>query len=462
MDRLAPPVDRSVDRRCCAVAGAQVVVRGVGGAGQDEAVPPTSSSLSLAQARRIALRAQGLDRPRAAWTAPATMRQFQHVVDRVGLLQIDSVNVLARAHLMPVFSRIGPYDTALLDRAAGHAPRRIVETWAHEASYVPPTTYPLLGWRRRDYLATAWGIIRDVPLQHSELVTEIRSLVAAHGPMTASQVQVFSEAEHPRGRTGWGWSWTAAKRVLEFLFFTGEVTPARRNASFERCYDLTERVLPAEALAGPVPSDADAVRALVEISARAHGIGSLRCLADYFRISSARATPAVADLVEMGTLVPVVVEGWNRTAYLHRDAALPRRANGRALLSPFDPLVFERRRVEDLFGLRYRIEIYVPADKRVHGYYVLPFLLGDRLEALVDLKADRRAGVLRVHAAHSVPSGAGSTDPDVPAALAAELRLLADWLGLGEVVIGAPDTGLLGDLAPALVAALATADTVAR
>lgn len=439
-----------------------VVVRGVGGAGQDEAVPLTSSSLSLAQARRIALRAQGLDRPRAARTTPATMRQFQQTVDRVGLLQIDSVNVLARAHLMPVFSRIGPYDTALLDRAAGHAPRRLVETWAHEASYVPPTTYPLLGWRRRDYLSTAWGIIRDVPLQHSDLVTEIRSLVAAHGPTTASQVQVFYEAEHPRSRTGWGWNWTAAKRVLEFLFFTGEVTPARRNASFERCYDLTERVLPAEVLARPVPSDADAVRALIEISARAHGIGSLRCLADYFRISSARATPAVADLVEAGTLVPVVVEGWNRTAYLHRDAALPRRAHGRALLSPFDPLVFERRRVEELFGLRYRIEIYVPADKRVHGYYVLPFLLGDRLAALVDLKADRRAGVLRVHAAHSVPSGAGSTDPDVLVALAAELRLLADWLGLGEVAIGTPDTGLLGDLAPALVAALTTADALAR
>ncbi len=425
-------------------------------------MPLTSSSLSLAQARRIALRAQGLDRPRAARTAPATMRHFQQVVDRVGLLQIDSVNVLARAHLMPVFSRIGPYDTALLDRAAGQAPRRLVETWAHEASYVPPSTYPLLGWRRRDYLSTAWGIIRDVPLQHSELVTEIRTLVAAHGPMTASQVQVFYAAEHPRSRTGWGWNWTAAKRVLEFLFFTGEVTPARRNASFERCYDLTERVLPAEALERPVPSDADAVRALVEISARAHGIGSLRCLADYFRISSARATPAVADLVEAGTLVPVVVEGWNRTAYLHRDAALPRRAHGRALLSPFDPLVFERRRVEELFGLRYRIEIYVPADKRVQGYYVLPFLLGDRLAALVDLKADRRAGVLRVHAAHGVPSGSGSTDPDVPAALAAELRLLADWLGLGEVAIGTLDTGLLGDLAPALVAALATVDEVAR
>ncbi|MGV8976790.1 MAG: winged helix-turn-helix domain-containing protein [Cellulomonas sp.] len=423
-------------------------------------MPLTSSSLSLAQARRIALHAQGLDRPRATRTTPATMRQFQQVIDQVGLLQIDSVNVLARAHLMPVFSRIGPYDTALLDRAAGHAPRRLVETWAHEASYVPPATYPLLGWRRHDYLSTAWGIIRDVPLQHSELVIEVRALVAAHGPMTASQVQVFFEAEHPRSPAGWGWNWTAAKRVLEFLFFTGELTPARRNASFERCYDLTERVLPAEVLARPVPSDADAVRALVEISARAHGVGSLRCLADYFRLSQARATPAVADLVEAGTLVPVVVEGWNRPAYRHRDAALPRGVQGRALLSPFDPLVFERRRVEELFGLRYRIEIYVPADKRVHGYYVLPFLLGDRLAALVDLKADRRAGVLRVHAAHSVPSGAGPAEPDVPAALAAELRLLGDWLGLDEVAIGTPGTGLLGDLAPALVAALAATDEV--
>jgi len=425
-------------------------------------VPLTSSTLSLAQARRVALRAQGLDRPRPARTGPATMRQFQQVVDRVGLLQIDSVNVLARAHLMPVFSRVGPYDTALLDRAAGEAPRRLVETWAHEASYVPPATYPLLGWRRRAYLSTAWGIIRDVPLQHSGLVTEIRALIAAHGPMTAAQVQVFYEAEHPRSRTGWGWNWTAAKRVLEFLFFTGELTPARRNASFERCYDLTERVLPAELLARQAPSDVDAVRALVEISARAHGIGSLRCLADYFRISTARAAPAVADLVAAGTLVPVTVEGWDRAAYLHRDATLPRRAQGSALLSPFDPLVFERRRVEELFGLRYRIEIYVPAARRVHGYYVLPFLLGDHLAALVDLKADRKAGVLRVHAAHGVPAGAGRADPDAPWALAAELRLLADWLGLGEVAVGTTDARALGDLAPALAASLAGSDEIRR
>jgi hypothetical protein len=421
----------------------------------------TSTSLSLAQARRIALRAQGLDRPRPERTSPVTMRQFQQVIDRVGLLQIDSVNVLARAHLMPAYSRLGPYATELLDRASGQSPRRLVETWAHEASYVPPETYPLLAWRRREVLSSAWGTIRDVPGQHPDLVAEIRELVTAHGPMTASQVQAYYEADHPRTRTGWGWNWTVAKRVLEYLFFTGEVIPARRNAAFERCYDLAERVLPPEVLVAPEPTGSDAVRALVEISARAHGIGSQRCLADYFRIRSGRAAPAVAELVESGVLVPAVVDGWERAAYLHRDAAVPRSAHGRALLSPFDPLVFERRRVEELFGLRYRIEIYVPAHKRVHGYYVLPFLLGERLAALVDLKADRRAGVLRVHAAHRVPGVVDPRGPDVPASLAAELRLLADWLGLGDVAVGAPGAGQLGDLAPALVAALASDEAVA-
>jgi uncharacterized protein YcaQ len=419
-----------------------------------------STSLSLAQARRIALRAQGLDLPRPARTSAVTMRQFQQVIDRVGLLQIDSVNVLARAHLMPAYSRLGPYPAELLDRASGRSPRRLVETWAHEASYVPPETYPLLAWRRREVLSLAWGAIRDVPGQHADLVGEIRELVTARGPMTASQVHAYYEADHPRTRTGWGWNWTVAKRVLEYLFFTGEVIPARRNAAFERCYDLAGRVLPADVLARPEPTESDAIRALVEISARAHGIGSLRCLADYFRIRSDRAAPAVAQLVDAGVLIPVVVDGWQRAAYLHRDATVPRRALGRALLSPFDPLVFERRRVEELFGLRYRIEIYVPAHKRVHGYYVLPFLLGERLAALVDLKADRRAGVLRVHAAHRVPGVADGADPDVAASLAAELRLLAGWLGLDDVVVAAPGAGHLGDLASALVAALASVDGV--
>ena len=407
---------------------------------------PVRDELSLSQARRIALRAQGLDRRRReAGQGPApTMRQFQQVVDRLGLLQIDSVNVLARAHLMPAFSRIGPYDTDLLDRAAGRAPRRLVECWAHEASLVPPATFRLQGWRQRGYREYAWGTIREVPLQHSAVLTEIRALVTAEGPITAREVHARHAAEHPRTRTEWGWNWTVAKRVLEYLFFTGEVTSARRNAAFERCYDLTERVLPAEVLSQPEPSAQEAVRALVEIGARAHGIGTVGCLADYFRIRRPAAIRlAVDELVQDGVLQPVRVRGWDRPAYLHRDATLPRSAQGRALLSPFDPLVFDRRRLEELFGTRYRIEIYVPAAQRVHGYYVLPFLLGERIAARVDLKADRKVGVLRVHAAHSEPAAPPSTSVE----LAAELGEMAAWLGLSAVVV--PDDAS-GDLVESL------------
>lgn len=418
-----------------------------------------SGSLSLSQARRVALRAQGLDRPRAERSGPATLRHLQQVVDRVGLLQIDSVNVVARAHLMPAFSRIGPYDPALLDRAAGRAPRRLVETWAHEASYVPPETYALLGWRRRAYQQHAWGSIREVPLRYSPLVGEVLAMIAADGPLTASEVHARVEGDAPRDRTEWGWNWTAAKRVLEYLFFTGQVASARRNPQFERCYDLTERVLPPHVLAAPEPDEDDAVRALLAVAARAHGVASERCLLDYFRIRGPRARRAVRDLVDEGTLVPVTVEGWARPVYLHADADLPRRATGRALLSPFDPLVFERRRLEELFGLRYRIEIYVPEPQRVHGYYVLPFLRGERLAALVDLKADRRAGLLRVLAAHPAPPGSttpGGEDPGAVAAdLAAELRLLAGWQGLDDVVVAGRDGAPRGALAPVLAGALA-------
>ena len=389
--------------------------------------------LSLAQARRVALRAQGLDARRRS-AGPTTMRQFQQVVDRLGLLQIDSVNVLARAHLMPAFSRIGPYDTALLDRAAGRAPRRLVEYWAHEASFVPPETYRLLGWRRRAYLGRDWGNVGGVRLQAAPVLDAVRSLVADRGPVTARQVHAVHEAEHPRTRSGW-WEWTVAKRALEYLFFTGEVGSARRTESFERCYDLTERILPPQVVAQPEPSDADAVRALIEIGARAHGIGTVACFADYFRLQGRHLAElvrtAVSELVEDGTLTAVTVRGWDRQTYLHRDAVLPREATGRALLSPFDPLVFERRRLEELFGTRYRIEIYVPAAQRVHGYYVLPFLLGDRIAARVDLKADRAAGVLRVQGAHLEPGAPASTATELLEALGE----MAAWRALGRIEI---------------------------
>lgn len=390
-------------------------------------------SLSLSQARRVALAAQGLHRARRPGP-PSTMRHVQGVIDRLGLLQIDSVNVLARAHLLPVFSRLGPYDTALLGRAAGRAPRRLVETWAHVASFVPPETYPLLGWRRRAFHSGAWGMIAGVPLDHSAEVDEVRRLVAERGPISAAQIHDWFEENgrgRPRSRDEWGWNWTVAKRVLEFLFFTGEVTSARRNAAFERLYDLPERVLPPHVLAAPPVPDDVALRTLVEIGARAHGVGTARCFKDYFRLRGAAADRAVAELVEDGVLVPVQVAGWNERTYLHRDARVPRRADGQALLAPFDPLVFERTRLERLFGTVYRIEIYVPEPKRVHGYYVLPFLEDERITARVDLKADRQAGVLRVQSAHREPWAT----PATPARLAAELREMAGWLGLEDVVV---------------------------
>jgi len=254
--------------------------------------PRRPEELSLAQARRVALRAQGLDRPRRG---PTGMGGLQQVVDRLGLLQIDSVNVLARAHLMPTFSRIGPYDVGLLDRASGRAPRRLVECWAHEASLVPPATYRLLGWRQRASREHVWGGIADSPMQHAAIVGGIRELIRERGPVTAREVQAEYEAEHPRARGGKWWNWTVAKRALEFLFFTGEVTAARRNPAFERCYDLTERVLPPAVLALPEPSEHDAVRALVEIGARAHGIGTAGCFGDYFRLKGPRVARAVVE-----------------------------------------------------------------------------------------------------------------------------------------------------------------------
>ncbi|WP_402466664.1 winged helix-turn-helix domain-containing protein [Isoptericola aurantiacus] len=404
-------------------------------------------TLSNAEARRAALRAQGLDRPRAA--GPVTMRHLTGTVDRVNLLQIDSVNILARAHLMPLYSRLGPYDTALLDRAASRAPRRLVETWAHVASYVPATTYPLLAWRRRAYAQEAWRRVASVPKAHPVELDAVRELVAARGPVTASALHDTLEAagrSAPRDRAEWGWNWTTAKLCLEHLFFTGEVMSARRNGAFERCYDLAERVLPpAVRHAPPVPDDV-AVRRLLELGARAHGVGSARCFRDYFRLRGPAARRALDELVEEGTLVPVVVQGWSERAYRHRDAVVPRRAGRAALLSPFDPLVWERRRLEELFGVRYRIEIYVPAPRRQLGYYVLPFLQGEQITALVDLKADRGAGVLRVVRAHRTPHA----DGDTAAVLAAELGLLASWLGLAEVLVAGD-----GDLADDLAAAVA-------
>jgi uncharacterized protein YcaQ len=399
--------------------------------------------LTPAQARRIALAASGFG-GRARGAVPSG-RHLRQVVESTGVLQIDSVNVLQRAHYLPAYSRIGPYDTALLDRASSRRPRWLFEYWAHEASLVPVALQPYLRWRMATARTTAWGSVRSMMARRPELVQWVLDEVAQRGPVTAAEIQ----QDVAKPKENWGWNWSDTKIALEYLFYEGSVTSAGRNSSFARRYDLTSRVLPAEVVNAPTPSDADAFRTLVEIAARSFGVAAEVELRDYFRLPVDGARQAVAELIEAGTLVPVEVKGWKPQAYLHRDAPGPRKPNFATLVSPFDPLIWYRGRTERLFAMSYRIEIYVPEPKRVHGYYVLPFLQGDRFTARVDLKADRKAGVLRVPAAWLEPGA----DPESTArALAAELERMASWLGLSGV-----DKAERGDLAAGLNGVTSTA-----
>ena len=334
--------------------------------------------------------------------------------------------MLARAHYLPAFSRLGPYDRALLDRSAWgpKQKRRLFEYWAHEASLLPLELHPSLRWRmeKADRGEIGWAAMRAFATERRQEAMAVLARLREEGPLAASNFQ------EGRSRSGW-WAWGDAKRTLEWLFWAGHVTTQTRRGSFERVYDLTERVIPASILSLPTPQEADAQRALVERSARALGVATAGDLRDYFRLPLKASALAIAELVEEGALLPVSVDGWKQQAYLHRGARRPRRIEGQALLVPFDPLIWERSRTERLFGFRYRIEIYTPAEKRVHGYYVFPFLMDEQLVARVDLKADRQRSVLLVQKT--------TLEPDAPeetsARLGLELRLMADWLGLERV-----------------------------
>jgi hypothetical protein len=394
-------------------------------------------TISAREARRIAIAATGLAKPRPP--GRVDRRHLAGVVDRLGLLQLDSVNVVGRAHDLVLYSRLGPHPRRLLADAA-YRRHELIEAWCHEASLVPASHWPLLGWRRTAMYAGRWW--KGWGEAHQDALAAAEAQVAARGPLTAAQM------EGPRESRGAWWGWDETKRALEFLFAVGRLGVADRTGAtgFERSYDLIDRVVPAEILALPEPPEDEARKQLLQTAARAQGIATTYDLADHHRQSLTKVKALVLELAEEGALIPVAVEGWKDPAYLHPDAARPRRTSAAALVAPFDPIVWNRRRAERLFGFHYRIEIYTPAPKRIHGYYVLPFVWGDRLAGRVDVKADRKAGVLRAHGAFAEEHA----DPgEVAEPLAAELRRLAAFHGLADVEVG-PRGDLAGPLAAAV------------
>lgn len=382
--------------------------------------------LSLGQARRAVLAAQGFGVRRPANVGAAQLRRLH---DRLGLFQIDSVNVLTRAHYLPAFSRLGGYDQALIRRDAWgpRRQRRMFEYWAHEASLLPLELHPLLRWRmaKAERGESGYVALRAFAGERRAEAEAVLDRIRTDGPLTAA------DFEEGRSKSGW-WEWSRVKHALEWLFWAGLITTATRRGSFARVYDLTERVIPQAILALPTPDPATAQRGLVERSARALGVATAADLRDYFRLKPHEGDHAIAALVEDNVLVPVKVQGWTQKAWMHRDSRLPRRISSAALLAPFDPLIWERSRTERLFGFHYRIEIYVPQALRTHGYYVLPFLLDEAIVARVDLKADRQAGVLRAHRITLEPGA----PPETRELLAIELDRMATWLGLASVSTG--------------------------
>lgn len=384
--------------------------------------------ISAGEARRVALAAQGFAEPRPE--AP-TRRHLQRVFDRLGLIQIDSVNVITRSHYLPPFARLGSYDPALLEAAAwGPKKKRFLfEYWGHEASLIPLPMQPLFRWRMAEAEAGAgvWGNIRKFRDEHPAFVDRVLDEIERRGPIGAGALE-----DGGKGKGAW-WGWSDGKRALEWLFWTGKVTTATRKG-FERLYDLPERVLPREIVDTPTPSRADAQRELIRIAARSLGVATETDLRDYFRMGVDDTRARIAELAEAGELLPVEVKGWGRAAWLAPGARKPRKVRATALLSPFDSVVWRRERAERIFDFRYRIEIYTPAHKREHGYYVLPFLMDEAIVARLDLKSDRAGKRLLVKSAHLQP---GTHAGAVAERLRPELELMARWLGLDSVFVEA-------------------------
>ena len=397
---------------------------------------PTLSSL---EARRIALAAQGFAERRPQ--APGR-RHLLKTIERLGVLQIDSVNVVSRTHYLPLFSRLGPYPRTLLEDLAWGKRPALYEYWMHEASLAPWSIQPLMRWRMEDAAAGVgtWKGVAQFLRTHGDFIDKARGMIASRGPLSASELELGA-----KGVGGW-WGWSEDKRAMECLFWTGQLTTATRRGTFERVYGLPEMIHPKAVRETPTPPREGAQRELICIAARAQGVATERDLRDYFRMGLADTKARIAELVAMGELTPVNVQGWGQPAYLHPAARRPRRIQAQALLSPFDNLIWFRERTERLFGVKVRLEIYTPAHKRIHGYYVLPFLEGEAITARVDLKSDRKAGVLIVQASHAEPWASDAT----PARLAAELARMAGWLGLARVRVEAR-----GDLAANLGAAVA-------
>ena len=390
------------------------------------ATQASTGSLTVGEARRIALAAQGFGHRRT--TRQSSWRRAEATIGQIGLLQMDSVSVLVRAHYVPVYSRIGAYDRTGLDQRA-FAPdgRAFFEYWAHEASLLPLKLHPLMRWRMdraKSFVGIGSGLAKFAQ-NESAFIRDTYLTVASRGEISAAMIAGVEK------RTGSWWGWNRSKAALEYLFWTGEISVAGRRG-FERFYDITERTIPDKILSLATPDADDAIRGLVHIAARALGIATETDIRDYFRLPVAETRREITALVEQGLLHRVDVDAWHQHAYLAADAVCPNRIAPSALISPFDPLVWHRPRSERIFGFHYRIEIYVPAAKRRHGYYVLPFLDNGRFRARVDLKADRMAGKLIVKAAHLEP---GCPAERTACSLANELDRMAEWLGLDHIQV---------------------------